>query len=255
MTISIRSATRIGALAMAMAVAACSHGPKGAAPAAASRATPTQVDAIMALLDRGRTGEARKRIDAALKRDPMNPSVLVLRDSLDREPRDLLGPDSYPYTARAGDTMAGLAQRFLGNRLKSYQLARYNGIARPAALVAGQVLRIPGQPPRIEAPRRVEPRAAPATPTPRAKPGVVRPAAPPTAPPPTAQPSVAARPTANPVAARQARSAGLAALNQGNVVRAVGLLRRAASLAPGDPVIARDLARARRIAATVRARK
>jgi len=38
-------------------------------------------------------------------------------------------------------------------------------------------------------------------------------------------------------------------------VRAVGLLRRAAALDPGNPVIARDLTRAERIAATVKARK
>ena len=49
--------------------------------------------------------------------------------------------------------------------------------------------------------------------------------------------------------------ARIAALNQGNVDRAVGLLRRAKQLDPANPLIARDLARAERIAATVRARK
>lgn len=230
-----------GALAL---LGACSHGPR-AGPAVAPVARPVpagEVDTVLALLDQGNAADARKRIGAGLKRDPMNPSLQVLRDSLDRDPKDLLGPDSYPYTVRPGETMSDLAARFLGNRLKSYQLARYNGIDRPVALAPGQVLRIPGTPPRSEPVRRAEPKPAAPTP-PRAAPAPAKPA-----------PRPAAR-AANPAAARQARAAGLAALNQGNVARAVGLLQRAASLDPANPAIARDLARARRIAATVRARR
>ena len=78
---------------------------------------------------------ARKRIVAALKRNPMDPSLLVLRDSLDRDPVELLGPTNHAYTVRAGDTMTGLAERFLGNRLKAYQLARYNAVLGASVLV------------------------------------------------------------------------------------------------------------------------
>ncbi|UVO50476.1 LysM peptidoglycan-binding domain-containing protein [Sphingomonas sp. SUN019] len=228
-------------------VAACSSGPK-APPSTASAPAPTaaaEVDAILALLDGGDAKAAKKRIAAGLKRDPMNPSLLVLRDSIERDPKELLGPASWPYTVRAGDTMTELATRFLGNRLKAYQLARYNGIDNPAGIAAGQVLRIPGNAPRIEAPRRDEPAKTP----PRAKPAPAKPAA---AKPATPAPAPRA---ANPAAARQARAAGLAALNQGKVAVAVSQLRRAATLDPGNPLIARDLARAQRIAATVRARK
>lgn len=241
-----RSSARAGALTLALAIAACSGGPKaGPALAPAPVATPaTEIDAILLLLDQGDTGAAKKRIAAALKRDPMNASVQVLRDSIERDPKELLGPTSFPYTTRDGDTMSGLAQRFLGNRLKAYQLARYNGIAKPADLAAGSTLRIPGEPPRVEAPKRPEPRPAPPAAT-KPKPAAPKPA-------PAAKP---AAPAANPAAARQARAAGLAALNSGNVTRAVGLLRRAVALDPGNPVIARDLARAERIAATVKARK
>lgn len=232
------------ALTLALAIAACSHGPKvGPALAPVPQATSAnEIDAILLLLDQGDTGAARKRINIALRHDPMNASVQVLRDSIDRDPKELLGPTSFAYTTRAGDTMAGLAQRFLGNRLKAYQLARYNGIAKPAALVAGQTLRIPGEPPRIQVPKRPERQAPVATPPARPKPAATK-------------PPVSKAPLANPGAARQARAAGLAALNSGNVTRAVGLLRRAAALDPGNPVIARDLARAERIAATVKARK
>ncbi|WP_445192087.1 LysM peptidoglycan-binding domain-containing protein [Sphingomonas sp. Tas61C01] len=240
-------APRIAVLALATAVAACAGGgPKPAAqlPAPPSAATATsEIDAIIALLDAGDTKTAQRRINAALKRDPMNASVQVLRDSIAQDPRELLGPVSHPYVTKAGDTMNGLADRFLGTRLKGYQLSRYNGIAVPATLAAGQTLRIPGEAPRAEPIHRAEPRAtAPAVAAPRPKPVAAKPVA-------------AAKPPANPVAARQARAAGLAALNQGDVVRATNLLRRASFLDPANPTIARDLGRAQRIAATVKARR
>lgn len=230
----------------ALALAACSGGPARVknlpAPPAATSAN--DVDAAFDLLMQGDEAGAKKRLKAVQKRDPMNPGAQLLNDSIARDPKELLGPQSYAYVVRSGDTVVGLAERFLGNRMKAYQLLRYNGLKAPVTLVAGQVLRIPGEPPRIEVPR-VEPIRRP-EPAPGKSPPAPKPKA--------ASPAPVA-PASNPVAARQARTAGLAALNQGNVVRAVGLLRRAAQLDPGNPAIARDLARAERIAATVRARK
>ena len=240
-------APRLAALTLAIAVAACAGG--GAKPVAQLPAPPRvataegEIDAIIGLLDAGDTKNAGRRIAAALKRDPMNASIQVLRDSIVADPKQLLGPVSHPYTTKPGDTMNGLAERFLGTRLKGYQLSRYNGIVVPATLAAGQTLRIPGEPPRVEPVRRSEPRAAaPATAAPKPKPAA-------------AKPVMATKPAANPVAARQARAAGLAALNQGDVARATNLLRRAAQLDPANPIIARDLGRAQRIAATVKARR
>lgn len=228
------------ALAFALLAAACSGGPQRVAPAPPPPASSVpEIDQINALLLAGDTGAARKRIKAVLKRDPLDPGALLLRDSIDRSPADLLGPQSYPYTVRAGDTVTSLADGVLGNRLKAIQLARYNDLSPPYALTVGQTLRLPGTPPRAEPVRRPDP--APTRPAPAS--------------PPKAAPSRPAAPAANPVAARQLRAAGLAALNQGNVARAVGLLRRAAATDPANPLIARDLARAERIAATVRSRK
>jgi hypothetical protein len=245
---SFASRWRVGlALALAVLAAACSNAPRPNVSAGSTvRSIPGgEIEAIATMLDQGQRAEAKKRIAAALKHDPLNPNLMLLRDSLDRDPQELLGPQHYPYIVQPGDTIAGLAQRFLGNRLKSYQLARYNGIKGPATLSAGQVLQIPGQPPRAE-PARVERRPAepPAAPHPKAVPAPRPALAPP-----------ANRPTVNPAAARQARAAGLAALNEGNPGRAVSLLSRAAALDPGNPVIARDLQRAQRINATVKARQ
>lgn len=230
--------------ALSLALAAC--GGKTAPVASVSRQATVRVDVgqIEAALMRGDEKEARKLVKAALKADPMNPQVQLLRDSIERKPVELLGPQSYAYTVRGGDTVAGLAERLLGNRLKAYQLARYNDLAAPFALSAGQTVRIPGTPPRAEPVRRADPAPRPAAPV-VAKPAPRRPAPAP----------VAVAPASNPVLARQLRAEGLAALNQGAVVRATTLLRRAAAADRANPLIARDLARAERIAATVRARK
>jgi hypothetical protein len=183
---------------------------------------------------------AEKKLKSLLKRDPMNSQLLLLRDSIERDPRELLGPTSYIYTVRPGDSFEGLAERLLGNRLKAYQLARYNDYENPSLLAAGRAIRIPGSPPA--------PKPAPAVEQP-GKPVVV-PA--PARPKPAAAPT---KPSVNPAAAQQARAAGLAALNRGAVNEALIQLRRAKGLDPANPVISRDLQRAERIAETVRTRK
>ena len=231
-------------LLLAALAAACSSagGQRPIVSAPGPATSQADIEAIVTLLDNGERNKAKRRLSALLKRDTLNPSLLVLHDSITRAPDELLGPTSFAYTTRSGETMAQLAQRFLGNRLKSYQLARYNGIEKPVSLEAGRVLRIPRQPAQ----------AAPAPP-PRT---AVKPAAPPRAQTALARPKPAvkpAAPAANPAAAGKARSAGLAALNQGKPEHAVALLSRAATLDPANPAIARDLARAKRIAATVRA--
>lgn len=234
-----------------LALGACSHGhsTKLRTVSATPRDNAAEIDAIALLLDHGDKDAARKRLKPLLKADPMNASARLLSDSIERDPKELLGPQSFAYTTKPGDSMIALAQRFLGNRLKAYQLARYNGIANPSTLTVGQVLRIPGEAPRV-APVRAEPRVEP---TPRAAPARPRPAKSVPVRPPVAKPAPVA--TTNPAGSRQARAAGLAALAQGNIARAIGLLGRATALDPGNVAAARDLQRAERIAATVRARR
>ena len=234
----------LAAAAMLATLAACSGGgPRPGKlpppPRAVVTISPAEIDAVLALLLDGKEHDAARQLDRLLKRDPMSAGARLLKDSIERDPTELLGPTSYPYVVRAADTPLSLAQRLLGNRLKVYQLLRYNGLKAPVTLAPGQQLRIPGEPPRIEPVRRSEPTAGM---SPRPRPEAPRPVA-------------APAPSGNPAAARTVRAAGLTALNGGDVNRAVGLLRRAAALDPGNPLIARDLTRAERIAATVRARR
>ena len=222
----------------ALILGACSgKAPVQTAGPATATVSPSEIDAIAELLYQGNRKEARRRVEKALDRDPANPALLMLKQSITGDAREDLGPTNFPYVVQRGDTMTGLASRFLGNRLKAYQLARYNDIENPNNLTAGTVLRIPGQPPR--------PAKAAATRAPSAVPKA---------------PGVASKVKA-PAAARvdragakRAQAAGLTALNQGRVADAVTQLRRAAALDPGNAAIGRDLARAERIAATVKAR-
>lgn len=228
-------------MAALILLSGCASTPRPPATAAPVNSAQS-IETITGLLDRGDMRGARKLIKASLKSDPNNPSLALLRDSVTRDPVDLLGSRSYDYTVKSGDTLAAIAERHLGNRLLTYQLARYNGIEVPTQIAVGQILRIPGSRPQTS-PRPV-PKATPqANPKPtRALPE--RPAAP-----------TSAAPSANPAAARQLRTRGLAELNRGQAAKAVQLLRRASSLDPGNGAIKADLARAERIAATVKARK
>lgn len=231
----------LAALAATALLAACGGaGMRGPATAAAVAPPAGELDAITTLLNHGDQGQARKRLRALLKSAPNDATAQLLLDSIERDPVELLGPTSFAYTSRPGDTFLALAQRFLGNRLKFYQLARYNKSPRPDSLATGTMLRIPGEPPR-PAPSRPEPRAEAPRPVSKPKPAPAAAAAP--------------TPVRNPAAAVSARAAGLAALNQGRVAVALTQLRRAASLDPGNPAITRDLTRATRIAQAVRAKR
>jgi tetratricopeptide (TPR) repeat protein len=63
------------------------------------------------------------------------------------DPVEVLGKEKFPYKVQPGDTLSRIARRFLGEPLKFYVLARYNGIRSSDRLEAGQVINIPGKKP------------------------------------------------------------------------------------------------------------
>lgn len=239
-SVSARRLIILGALAPLLALSAC--GP-GAAPHTPASVAPqvSPLDAAVEMLNQGDEKGAQKQLKPLFKANPNDPQANVLLESIKRDPVELLGDRSFVYTVQPGETMIGLSQRFLGNRLKFYQLARYNHVGRPAALSAGTILRIPGEAPRPAPPPKPVPTAEDKAPT-RSKP---KPQA----------GAPAKTHVADPAAALKLRGLGLAALNQGRVTDAVALLGRASTLDPSNPLIARDLARARRIAQTVAKRR
>jgi hypothetical protein len=232
------------------ALSACSHGLEKSGPPALATIEPIgnaqQYGDVINALDRGDSGTASKKLKAMLKHNPNDARAKLLLETIEADPVALLGAQSFAYTTRSNDSFRSLAEHYLGDGDKFYALARYNKITVPGTLMPGQTIRIPGTAPAAPPPpppeAHVREPAHSAAPRAEAKP----------TPPPVAKP---ATPQADPARAAKYRAAGLAALSRGNVNLAVGLLGRAAMLDPGNPVIARDLDRARRIQRTVNARK
>lgn len=194
-------------------------------------------DAI-ALLNRGDPVGARRKLMTVLRQQPGDAVARSLIQQIDTDPHVLLGRENYSYTLREGETLSTVAQRALGNPMLFYALARYNDIAVPESVGPGRTILVPGRRPAPPPPRS-EPRP---TPSPR-----------PTAP--NVTPPRPAPPASNPAQAARLRAQGLAALNAGQIDRAVSLLRQALAQDPGSAPIRNDLNRALRIQGTVRSRR
>ena len=251
MTTTPRSSGRAFALAsgalLVVGLGACGQQPRpGVRPAMVQQvANERQIDDVVAALKMGDVKRARKLLKAMAKRDPADRRVATLRESLDGDPEKLLGKVFFSYRVMNGEQLTTLSQRFLGDRLKFYLLARYNRLTSDA-LQPGQLIRIPGFAP---APKpRPEPRSDP-KPDSRTDP---RPAASSTA---RSAPATPAPPAVDPTTAGRLRGQALAALSRGAVANGVLILRRARALDPANVAIKNDLVRAERLLAAVRARR
>ncbi len=124
-------------------------------------------------LQNGEEALATATIERALALDPANELARKLGEQIRADAQKELGPVFFRYTVQKDDTLSKLAQQFLGDRFRFYVLAKYNDIANPSRLAAGQVIRIPGKaPPPQPAPAVAvpEPAAAPRPPEVEAKP-------------------------------------------------------------------------------------
>jgi len=176
------------------------------------------------LLGAGRAEEARVELRAVLRKSPKNETALSLLAQIDADPVSLLGKPGDSYVVVAGDTMSDLTDRFLGDPLLFYALSRYNGIPAPNSLSEGRSLQLPARAKAVVPPRAKAPGNASAH-----SPGSTTPA------------------VVDEVKANATRMKALESLNQGDVDRAIGLLKEAQALNASDAAIDRDLERAMRI--------
>lgn len=233
----------LATLSLAVALAGCTAGKKRVgSPGATATAAPQwssreRVGKAIELLNQGKREPARRELREVLERFPSDPVARNLYGQLDIDPKAKLGTQNFPYKVKPGERMSEIAQRFLGDPVQFYILARYNGIEAPGAIEGGQTILIPGRP-RPPSPPREE---------------VKRPTAPGAKPPPAtpAAPAVV-RDTAG---ANRLRGAALEQMNRGQIDRAVGLLRQAQARDPDNALIRRDLDRATRIRSTVQSRR
>jgi hypothetical protein len=70
----------------------------------------------------------------------------MLLQQIEADPAAVFGSDAFNYRIRPNDTLTELAQRFLGDPLKFYLLAKYNKMSNPSRIAVGQILKIPGVP-------------------------------------------------------------------------------------------------------------
>jgi hypothetical protein len=203
----------------------------------AGQSSESGVHRAMALLQRGEERRAKAQLEAVLDREPGNVTAQRLLREIQADPRELLGARAHDYVVREGDTMSGLAQDNLGDPLLFYALARYNDMA-PAELRAGQTIQIPDRG-RWAANARRQPNS----PTPPGSPAAMQ----------APEQLGAAATSAGAQRANQLRLQGLQRLNTGDADGAVALLRQALALDSENPAIQRDLSRAQRIQASLRA--
>lgn len=158
------------------------------------------LDAARNALDMGQEDVALTEVGKVLASDPEHKVALSLQHQIQDDPQALYGAQSFAYRVVAGDGLAAIAQRFMGDRDQFYGLARYNGIRSPRQLAVGQTIRIPGTAPRVMPPPATAPEPA-STPASTAAP----PPAPASAPPP--EPTAAQTKAAVAAATRRARAA------------------------------------------------
>ena len=119
----------------------------------------------MELLEAGNEDQAKTELQRALAADPGNRLAQNLLRQISVDPVATLGRESFAYTVKPSETLSRIAGRFLGDIYAFYLLARYNDIKVPRQVTEGQVIRVPGKAPPVQAAV-----AAPVAPTAPAEP-------------------------------------------------------------------------------------
>jgi len=168
----------VSASAPVVAAQAPSPAPELSPAQAKAQAQRLAIEAVDQLQNGDETA-ARATLDQALALDAGNDLARKLVDQIKADAEKELGPVYFRYTVQRDDSLSKLAQQYLGDRFLFYVLAKYNAIANPSRLAAGQVIRVPGKAPQ----GGTAPAASGARlqPEPEAKPATVE--APPPAPP------------------------------------------------------------------------
>jgi tetratricopeptide (TPR) repeat protein len=189
------------------------------------------IEAI-AQLQNGEVAAAQKMLDQAQTLDPANDLAKKMQDQIRADPQKELGAVFFRYTVQRDDSLSKIAQTYMGDRFKFHILAKYNDIANPSKLAAGQVIKVPGRGPAAAAASAAT--AAPAAPAARA-----------------AEPAEEVAKAAA-IEAATPRNASMALMQQGNDLQKAGNLegaydafREAALRDPGnrDAALQRDATR------------
>jgi len=118
-------------------------------------------------LQDGLPDQAKAELTQLLKETPDSKVGKSLLMQIDEPPESYFPTDSFPVTLKTGESLSTLSETYLHDRFQFYALARYNGIANPSRVQAGQKIRIPKVPTALAAAAKT---AADATASPPATP-------------------------------------------------------------------------------------
>ena len=113
---------------------------------------PEHEKGALLLLGQGENDKAKWRLQCALQKAPDSDRAQLVLEQLEVDPVESLGSEYFWYTLQDNETLSILAERYLGSGYKFVVLARYNDIAVPDAVTAGQRIKIPGTPPAAPPP-------------------------------------------------------------------------------------------------------
>jgi tetratricopeptide (TPR) repeat protein len=103
-------------------------------------------------LETGEHGQAKAELNALIAEQPDSRRALGLLEQIEKPIEEYFpAADSFTVTVMTGESLSTLAQTFLGDALKFYALARYNGIENPSQVSVGQSIKIPQTPATLAA--------------------------------------------------------------------------------------------------------
>lgn len=114
------------------------------APLAAVTKSPAErFQAALQLLQDGQPQQADTELEAYLKDVPDSKPAQDLVAQIETPLDKLFPAENFRVTLAKDESLSSLAKTYLGDALKFYALARYNAIAVPAKVNAGQSIKIP----------------------------------------------------------------------------------------------------------------
>jgi tetratricopeptide (TPR) repeat protein len=102
-----------------------------------------RLDLAMDLLQEGDAKRARVELAAYLDQVPDSKAAKLLMTEIETPVSSLYPKQNFSVTLDEGETLSDLAAMYLGDPLAFYGLARYNNIAQPDLVIAGQQIHIP----------------------------------------------------------------------------------------------------------------
>lgn len=98
---------------------------------------------VLMQLEAGEPEQARAELAAYLEEQPGSEVGADLLRQIDLPPSEYFPADYRDIELASGESLSTLARQYLGSVYQFYALAKYNGIAEPGKLQAGQAIRIP----------------------------------------------------------------------------------------------------------------